>query len=104
MQRKLKNVQYHLSRLSLSNTDLSVRFQTSQANVSHALAGNNKKLLNKIAFFLSDSYNIDGSDFFDYSPDEVRQRLDKLERVQKDIVGVINQLHDNQSTIINKLK
>lgn len=104
MQRKLKNVQYHLSRLGISNTDLSVYFKTSASNISHALSGNNKTLLNKIAFYLSDFHNVAGSEFFDYSPDEIRERLDKLEQVQNNIVGVVNRLHNNQSAIIEKLK
>lgn len=104
MQRKLKNVQVHLQRLEIAPGYLADQLGTSVSNVSHALAGKNKTLLNRIAVFLCDNYEVDGSQFFDLSDDEIRARLERFERVQDKIVKTVAGLQQNQTDIINKLK
>jgi hypothetical protein len=104
MQRKLKNVQVYLQRFDISSGFLADQLGTSVSNVSHALAGKNKTLLNRIAVFLCDNYEIEGSQFFDLSDDEIRARLERFERVQDKIIKTVAGLQQNQSEIINKLK
>lgn len=104
MQRKLKNVQTYLQRLEITPGFLANKLGASVSNVSHALSGKNKTLLNRIAIFLCDNYEIQSSQFFDLSDDEIRMRLEKFERVQEKIIKTVAGLQQNQTDIINKLK
>lgn len=104
MQRKLKNIQTYLKLLDIASGFLADQLGTSVSNVSHALAGKNKTLLNRIAVFLCNNYEIDESQFFDLSDDEIRARLERFERVQEKIIKTVAGLQQNQTDIIKNIK